>query len=86
MLFSAGTARAAGPLDGLEMDVIEPGQRPVVPAARIALPQAPGADAGSIYGIGDSLADSALGPAGATAGAADRDGEDAVAAPTGESK
>jgi hypothetical protein len=84
LLACAAVARAASPLDGLEMDVIDPGQQPVVPTARIALPRAPGAGPAVIDGIEDALADSALRGAPAAAEAGNR--EDTSVAPTDVSK
>lgn len=59
----APAAMAKGPFDGLEMDVIAPGQMPKGPTKRIALPRAPGAStdsASGATGYQDSIADSLI--------------------------
>lgn len=78
---------AKGPFDGLEMDVIGPGQTPSGAAARIALPRPSGAGADSgrgASGYEDSIADSLLGSGGPSAalGGADSGGPGAVAGPS----
>lgn len=59
----ASLACAKGPFDGLEMDVIAPGQTPKGPTARIALPRGPGSGPLAIDGAAayeDSIADSLI--------------------------